>query len=249
MLKNRKILSVEDLSAGRSAGDVEGIMQFAIEEFKTTTNDKGIVTIEGYANTKNKLDRYGDVPTVFSALRNYVYELEEFHKNPVCLLDHWNQVGNIAGSFNPKMGGLIVEDEIGLKFKMVFSASDFPLCKHARTVYSEGHGRALSIGGRWYWEDKDHPEYLTYAKIFEISLVGVGADPDALTRKGLYLPGEAEKSTAKKLQGCLAAYEASINAGEVLSPEDEGALSEARERLNKMINKGEKTCQIMIVRQ
>jgi phage head maturation protease len=134
-----------------------------------------VVRIKGYANTKGSADRYGDVPTVFTQLRAYVYELADFRKNPVMLIDHMNSVGYIAGSFSA-----LKEDENGLFFEAEFSKSSYPLVAHARTVYAEGHGKALSIAGRWYFEDKDHPERLTYAEIFEISLVGVGADPNAL---------------------------------------------------------------------
>jgi Fe-S-cluster containining protein len=228
---------VKAYQEARSAAGVEARKEFSIIDMKIDKAANGAVTIEGYANTKNKEDRYGDIPTVFTALRNFIYDLDDFHKNPVCLLDHYNCVENIAGSFNPKMGGYIMEDELGLKFKMVFSASDFPPVAHARTVYAEGHGRALSIGGNWFHEDKDNPSHLTFAKIYEVSLVGVGADPDALTRKGLDLPGEAEKGTARNLQDCIAVIEESIKAGRVLSPEDENALREAQERPNKMLIK------------
>lgn len=166
------------------------LKQLPIEQFKSGVDDAGNFYITGYANTKGNKDRYGDVPTVFPALRNYVYELKDFKKNPVLLVDHNNSVGNIAGSFSEKLGGFIVEDEIGLKFKAIFTNSEYPLVKHARTVYSEGHGRALSIGGRWFFEDKDHLERLTLAEIFEVSLVGVGADANALTEKALKLAEE-----------------------------------------------------------
>jgi len=147
---------------------------FDISDLKIS-EENGKVVIRGYANTKGKADRYGDIPTVFSGLRNYVYELSEFKKNPVMLLDHSNQVSHIAGSFSE-----IEEDEIGLRVKAVFSNSDLPEIKHARTVYLEGHAKAFSIAGRWHYEDKDHKENLTYAEIYHISPVGVGADPDAL---------------------------------------------------------------------
>ena len=147
---------------------------FDISDLKIS-EENGKVVIRGYANTKGKADRYGDITTVFSGLRNYVYELSEFKKNPVMLLDHSNQVSHIAGSFSE-----IEEDEIGLRVKAVFSNSDLPEIKHARTVYLEGHAKAFSIAGRWHYEDKDHKENLTYAEIYHISPVGVGADPDAL---------------------------------------------------------------------
>lgn len=146
-----------------------------VKSLVSVKSENGIVTIKGYANTKGQADRYGDVPTVFTQLRSYVYELNQFRKNPVMLIDHMNSVGYIAGSFTA-----LREDENGLYFEAAFSQSEYPLVKHARTVYEEGHGKALSIAGRWYFEDKDNPERLTYAELFEISLVGVGADPDAL---------------------------------------------------------------------
>ncbi len=146
----------------------------AITDYKSEVKD-GVLYVEGYANTKDVCDRYGDIPTVFPSLRNYVYELTEFRKNPVMLINHENKVENIAGSFIS-----LVEDAVGLRFKAAFSKSDLPLVAHARTVYAEGHGKALSIAGRWFFEDKDNPNHLTYADIFEISLVGVGADPNAI---------------------------------------------------------------------
>jgi Fe-S-cluster containining protein len=181
----------------RKDGKIMEVKQFAVEDFKAGTDENGNTFITGYANTKNSEDRYGDIPTVFAALRSYVYELEDFHKNPVCLLNHENSTDNIAGSFNPNTGGYIAEDERGLKFKMVFSNSDFPPVAHARTVYQEGHGRALSIGGSWFHEDKDNPNHLTLAEIYEVSLVGVGADQNAVTVKSLT---DAEKGEAENQQ-------------------------------------------------
>ena len=224
--------------------------EFSIEDFEVKEDDDGIVTITGYANTKGKKDRYGDIPTVFEPHRNYVYELKEFKKNPVLLLNHFNNTSNIAGSFNPKMGGFIREDEKGLKFKAVFSKSNLPEVAHARTVYKEGHGRALSIGGRWHHEDKDHPEFLTYAEIFEISLVGVGADPNALTEKRS--PSNAEKGEQKNLQTRVAELEESIKAGRVLSKDNETKLRKAGDMISevlKSLEKGKKEeiiCRILL---
>lgn len=149
--------------------------------------DGGAVTIRGYANTKGKADRYGDIPTVFGPLRSYVYELGEFRKNPVMLIDHRNEVGCIAGSFK-----VLREDSNGLYFEAEFTKSDSsPMVAHARQVYAEGHGKALSISGRWFFEDKDNPDHLTYADIAEISLVGVGADPNALAATEQAVPAKA----------------------------------------------------------
>jgi len=131
--------------------------------------------IEGYANTKNRADRYGDIPSVYPGLRDYVYDCEEFSKNPVLLLDHVNAVDHVAGSVVD-----VREDDIGLFFRAVFSASDYPGVAHARQVYAEGHARGISIAGQFYYENPQKPEQLTLAKIYEISLVAVPADPNAL---------------------------------------------------------------------
>jgi len=157
-----------------------------MSDFKAI-EENGKLTISGYANTKNKADRYGDIPTVFSDKRDYVYELKEFKKNPIMLMNHNNKVESIAGSY-PE----VKEDEKGLFVKGVFSDSDLPEIKHARQVYGEGHAKALSIAGRFYFEDEKKPNNLTLAEIFEISLVAIGADDNALVT--------AEKKCLENLQ-------------------------------------------------
>ena len=205
--------SVEDYKEAVKSGEpVEATKLFTIEEMKASKDKDGNVVIDGYANTKGNRDRYGDIPTVFPQLRNYVYELKEYNKNPIVLIDHYNSVGYIAGSCSPKMGGHCYEDDKGLKFRMVFTKSNYPLVAHARTVFEEGHGKALSIGGKWFHEDKDNEEHLTYAEINEFSLVGVGADPNALTAKSI---DETEKVQAKNLSDRIAEMKESIKAERV----------------------------------
>jgi len=139
------------------------------------TKDGDKTFLEGYANTKNSADRYGDIPTVFTEKRDYVYELKEYKKNPVVLIDHVNRIDHVAGSMTE-----ISEDEKGLFFKAELSKSDFPIIKHAREVYVEGHAKGISIAGRFHFEDSKNPNNLTLAEIFEISLVAVPADSNSL---------------------------------------------------------------------
>ncbi len=148
----------------------------ALEEGAVKQHD-GLIFIEGYANTKNKADRYGDIPRVYPQKRNYVYELKEFKKNPVLLIDHVNRIDHLAGSVTE-----IYEDEKGLYFKALFSASAHPTVSHARQIYTEGHAKGISIAGRFHYEDPLNPDALTLAEIYEISLVAVPADPDSLAR-------------------------------------------------------------------
>ena len=190
---------------------------FSIDDFKVEKEEDGAIFITGYANTKGKADRYGDVPTVFSKLRDYVYDLKEFKKNPVLLVDHNNSATAIVGTFNKKMGGVIQEDEKGLRFKArLMDSSPDPKIQHVLEAYKKGFGRALSIGGIWQHENKDKPEQLTLAVIFEISLVGVGADSNALTEKSLPKKGEQENPEIG----------ASTKAGRVLSKANENKLKQ-----------------------
>jgi len=219
---------------------------FDIADLKVSEDTSGNVVVEGYANTKGHPDRYGDIPTVFPALRNYVYELKNYLKNPVMLIDHDNSIDHIAGSFS-----VVKEDEKGLYVLGIFSKSDFPLIKHARTVFLEGHAKAFSIGGRWYHEDKDNPEHLTYADIMDISICGIGADPDSLGTtyekiltsleyaKAL-LPGLEEKQLQElKIKGLniCAGKNCSQHIKEVLSRKSIEELKSSIEEIKKMVRK------------
>jgi len=146
----------------------------AIEDGKII-QENGALYLTGYANTKNQPDRYGDIPAVYKAKRDYVYDLKEYLKNPVLLIDHVNSIDHVAGSMSD-----IREDERGLFFKAKLSASNYPVVEHARQIYAEGHARGISIAGRFHYENPDNPNQLTLAEIYEISLVAVPADPDAL---------------------------------------------------------------------
>lgn len=174
---------------------------FNIEDFSIKKED-GKIYIEGYANTKNKPDRYGDIPK-----GDNVYDIKEYKKNPVVFIDHYASAAYIAGNMvNLK------EDEKGLKFKMLLRQLDDihnPPVKDAVSAYITGFARALSIGGRWFFDDEKNPKHLTKAIIHEISIVGVGADPNALanTPKPKKLEAEAIKEAeADKIAKLEAQY-------------------------------------------
>lgn len=141
-------------------------------------NVDGVIYIEGYANTKNKPDSYGDIPTNFN--NEPVYDFKRYKNNPVLLVDHNNSAGFIAGTMTD-----FYEDETGLKFKARLRPVDEihnPITKDAVQAFITGYGRALSIGGHWIFGDKQNPSHLTKAHIHEVSLVAIGADGNALTR-------------------------------------------------------------------
>lgn len=139
-----------------------------------STVEGGYLTISGYANTKNHPDRYGDIPAVYAPKRSYVYDLTQFLKNPVLLIDHNNSAMAIAGKVVE-----CAEDEKGLFFKAILCDSDYPAMAHIRRLVEQGMLRAISIAGRFYFENEENPNQLTLADIYEISLVAVPADPDS----------------------------------------------------------------------
>jgi HK97 family phage prohead protease len=169
-----KLMKIKN--AVKKIGNAEhpAIKILPISNCKAVSTDSGIF-IEGYANTKGQSDRYGDVPTVYKPKRDYVYDLKEYLKNPVLLIDHVNSIDHVAGSMSE-----IREDGKGLYFKAKFSESGYPVVDHARRIYTEGHAKGISIAGAFHYENQDEPNQLTLAEIYEISLVAVPADPDAL---------------------------------------------------------------------
>jgi len=174
-----------------------------LEQSKVTETD-GLVFIQGYANTKNKADRYGDIPAPLHGKRDYVYELTQFKKNPVLLIDHVNRLDHLAGSVVE-----IEEDEVGLYFKALFSASNHPAVAHARKLYQEGHAKGISIAGRFHYEDDNNPNKLTLAEIYEISLVAIPADPDSLAAvPPPAAPQEDEEAKTARLQNLQKEIEA-----------------------------------------
>lgn len=143
-----------------------------LADFKAVETD-GVLEISGYANTKNIADRYGDIPTPYN--RDYVYDLAEYRKNPIILLNHYADVKNVAGSCVE-----INEDERGLYIRARLTQSDLPIMEHARTLIKERHLKTFSIGGRFHYENPQNQNQLTLAEIYEISIVAVPADPNAL---------------------------------------------------------------------
>lgn len=179
----------------------EGKKEFIVSGFKETETD-GVLRISGYANNKHIADRYGDIPTEYN--RSYVYELEEYRRNPVLLMDHDHDVSHMVGSVTN-----IFEDEKGLYFEAEISNSDLPIIKHARQLIKEGHLKTVSIGGVWLYEDLQNPSHLTLAKIFEISLVAVPADTYAVfAPKTSAEPAKsAERMDLRSAFGKLAVFE------------------------------------------
>lgn len=145
------------------------------------------VFIEGYASTfvsTTPKDRIGDyiMPGAFDDT------LAQFSKNPVILTNHENTVESLVGSWD-KLGittqGLAVRGRItnapchcGTRFKLV-----------------EGHLKGLSIGGIWYYAEDGYG--IEEATLYEISLVAVPMNPDALVQTRALNLGDCRKAFQK----------------------------------------------------
>lgn len=167
---------------------------FEICDCKVTQDENGKFYLSGYANTKNKPDSYGDIPTNFNG--QPVYDLSRFNKNPGMFMNHNTNVECTMGIFTE-----LKEDEIGLWFKCLLQNLDdcfYPKLKQAVRNYMTGFSRALSIGGFWYYDDPKNKSHLTRAYIYEISGVGVGADEDALCHSNM--PKNFDKGSTKQIQ-------------------------------------------------
>lgn len=128
------------------------------------------VMFAGYGSTFVHItpkDRDGDavLPGAFTET------IREFKRNPVMLIDHRNSVFNIAGSYAE-----VLQDEIGLK--MIGKVSNAPDLQRVRFLIMEGHLKTLSMGGIFLYQ----PDGRTIEKVylFEVSLVAVPANPDAI---------------------------------------------------------------------
>jgi|SRR6185503_19112238 len=139
-------------------------------EAKGRVVDYENVTITGFLSTfasTTPRDRDGDyvMDGAFNAT------LAEFKRNPVMLIDHRNAVDHLAGSFT-KIGanaqGLAIEGKI----------SNAPGLCDLRFKVAEGHLKALSMGGIFYYDDDGRG--IKEVKLFEGSIVPVPANQDAL---------------------------------------------------------------------
>lgn len=154
------------------------LKQFVCDDIKSESTPEGTY-ITGYANTKNKADAYGDIPTNING--NPVYDLSRYKLNPVLLVDHMNKISSIFGVAIFGQDGT-KEDEKGLYVK--FRLMDNPvseIARHAVEAYKNGFARTFSIAGEWAFDDPKNKSHLTGAYIHEISGVAVPADPRAVS--------------------------------------------------------------------
>lgn len=158
-----------------------------LDEDEKTVCDYQNVTISGYASTfvsKTKKDRGGDyiLPGAFDRT------IPEFMKNPVILCNHTNTVEAIAGSWakvNTNLQGLTVVGNI----------TNAPGLRDVRFKLMEGHLKGVSIGGIWYYLDDGYG--IEDADLFEISLVAVPMNPDALVRTSSLGEADCVKAFSK----------------------------------------------------
>lgn len=151
-------------------------------------NETEYIMLKGYLNNKfipgtnePAKDSYGDIPT-----GDKVYDIERLMSNPVALVNHQNDASGIAGNYI-----YLSENEQGLQFKLILRPIDSihnPITKDAVQAWSDGFGKAFSIGGRWLYDMEnskpdDNEFLLVKAILHEASLVAIGADQWALSQR------------------------------------------------------------------
>lgn len=130
------------------------------------------VRVVGYASTFAHItasDRQGDAVQKGA----FVEALKVFRTNPVMLLNHRMSVQEIAGHWD-----VIREDENGLYVEG--NVSNAPEMRQVRFLLMEKSLRTLSIGGVWMYAQDGRT--IEKAHLFEISLVAVPANPDAIVQ-------------------------------------------------------------------
>lgn len=161
----------------------DGTKGVAIKDQSNRVVDYSDVMIAGYGSTFAHVtakDRDGDtvMPGAFTET------IREFKRNPVMLTDHKNSVANIAGSYTE-----VVQDEIGLR--VVGKVSNAPELRAIRFLIMEGHLKTLSMGGVFLYGPDGHTIEKVY--LFEISLVAIPANPDAIFQARSLDLGSASK--------------------------------------------------------
>lgn len=134
--------------------------------------DYSNVVIEGYLSTfKNttESDRDGD----YVDKGAFTETIKKFLTNPVLLVNHRNQVEDLAGSFES-----IKEDNAGLRFKARLSNSPSEKMKHIRALVAEGHLKTVSMGGLFHY--KEDGRGIFKVDLWEGSLTPIPANPDAV---------------------------------------------------------------------
>lgn len=170
LMQQKRMSAFESGVAIDVAKDSKAVPVMGGAEGKTIVDYRDVV-IEGFASTwgaHDKRDRGGD----YIARNAFDKTIREFMTNPVILRDHRNDTNSLAGSWE-KVGlnpdGLAVRGLI----------SNAPGLVDTRFKLVERHLKGLSIGGIWYYSS-DEPGLIEEAELYEISLVAVPMNPEAL---------------------------------------------------------------------
>jgi len=199
-----------------------GIVQIKGSELQVESNlkigfiidsAKTYIMLKGYLNNKfipgtmeGAQDSYGDIST-----GSNVYDIGRLINNPVALVNHENDAAGIAGNYI-----YLSEDEQGLFFKLVLRPLEEIYensTKDAVSAWSNGWGKAFSIGGRFYYDQENSkPEENKYilvkAILHEASLVGIGADQWALSNAPStdHIEKEGKNAKSGTLESAIGKY-------------------------------------------
>ena len=159
---------------------VERVLERAPFETKMRTVEKaGVVSdyldviVEGFGSTfveTTAADRDGDwiMPGAFDQ------SIRDFRNNPVMLADHTNLTNKQAGSFSK----ISITDK-GLALTGNVTNSPLAEMRHIRFLIAEGHLKAFSIGGLFFFSEGNWHAIETVF-LYETSIIPIPANQDAL---------------------------------------------------------------------
>lgn len=141
-----------------------------IKDSEGRITDYRDVSIRGYLSTfANALNADRDGEYVMAGA--FDETLKRFRTNPVMLVDHRNQVANIAGSFIKA-----AEDKNGLYVEGMLSNSPDNIDVRFKIV--ERHLKTMSMGGIFHFSEDRRGIFKV--DLWEGSLVAIPSNPDAL---------------------------------------------------------------------
>lgn len=187
-----------DVREWSSSNPVENTKAVEIKDADGRIIDYRDVTFDGYGSTfqgTTPADRDNDyiLPGAFDKT------MKEFKANPVMLTDHARSVAHMMGSYS-KIG----TTDRGLALTGNITNSPHPDAQHVRALVVEKHLKTLSIGGMFFYLDDYRG--IEEIRLYEVSLVTVPANPDAMFNVRTLNPEIAAKAFK---------YHASLHGGEV----------------------------------
>lgn len=155
-----------------------------------------------FIGTSEVKDRDGEIVLLSG------WDFSNYKNNPIVLWGHDGRSLPIGKTT------AILKDEVNkcIYFDVEFSES-YDFAKQVKSLVEEGIVRATSLGFRvtdWDWDDKTDALLLTECELFELSIVTIPANQDALLQEGKSVDDVNTKSVSEDLINVVSQLQVSI---------------------------------------